>query len=96
MNSHDRWSDAGQKDESLGWRLKSWVARHPPLRDGRRLLLETAGERPKARRNSWQRFYTRRIRPLVPNRAAVPFSAEDLICSVTMFSQLHSAYFTCV
>jgi hypothetical protein len=96
MNLHDRWSDAGQKDDSLSWRLKSWVARHPSPHGGRRRLLETAGERSKARRNFWQRIYTRRIRPLLPNRAAVPFSAEDLICSVTMFSQLHSAYFTCV
>ncbi len=74
MNSHDRWSDTGEKDESLGWRLKSWVARHPSPQDGRRQLLEKIGERSKARRNSWQRFYNRRIRPLLPNRAAVPFS----------------------
>jgi hypothetical protein len=95
MSLRDRLPDTSQRDAPLGWRLKSWVARRPLPQDGRQRLMEAAGKPPKAWRSIWKRFYLRRVRPLLPNRAAVPFSAEDLFSSVTMLSSLHFGCIMC-
>jgi hypothetical protein len=95
MSSLDRREKTGQGDFSLNWRLKSWVDRRLAPEGGRERLLRAAGAPPKAWRSIWKKVYISFIRPLLPHRAGSPFSAEDLISSVTMFSHLHSGIFIC-
>ena len=95
MNSPDPRIQAEPGLDPLGWRLKSWVDRQPSPEAGRQRLLAAAGEVPNPRRRQWELIYARLIRPLLPNRAAMPFSAEDLISSVTMFSALHAGCVIC-
>ena len=95
MSLHDPWKDNRPRSDSLTWQLKSWVTRRPLPQDGRQRLMEAAGEPPMAWYSIRKKFYLRRIRPLLPNRAAVPFSAEDLLSAVTMLSSLHSGCIIC-
>ena len=95
MSSHDRWKKTGQGDYSLRWRLKSWVDRRLSPEDGRQRLMMAASAPPKAWRSTWKRVYIRRIRPLLPNRAAVPFTPEELIFSLTISAPLQPGLVFC-